>query len=150
MLKCSGYWELQIDFTQEICDKNVIKSLKSTSNSISSSSEIVPSSLSSSSPLSLSTVCWFSGSSSSTVSFAAFVFFGGQNHVSAGSSNPYTTVWKTEMFKTVLQQHSFRETVKFLNALNTAHHTKSKDQYFARNVWKTCYHLFWYWMGLSL
>jgi hypothetical protein len=115
MSKCSGYLELQIslsiiDFTQEIYDKNVIRSLKSTSNSISSaSSEIVPSSWSSSSLLSLSTVCWFSASSSSSASFAACGFFGGQNHVSAGSSNPYTTVWKTVMFKTVLQQHSFQE-----------------------------------------
>lgn len=126
MSKCSGYLELQIspsiiDFTQEIHDKNVIRSLKSTSNSISSaSSETVSSSLSSSSPLSLFTVCWFSVSSSSSASFAACIFFGGQNHVSAGSLNPYTTVWKTVMFKTVLQQHSFQEIVKFWNAFNTA------------------------------
>jgi len=43
------------------------------------------------------------------------------------------------MFKTVLQQHSFQEIVKFLNAFDTAqHHTKSKDKYVARIVcpWK--------------
>jgi len=59
------------------------------------------------------------------------------------------------MFKTLLQQHSFQEIVKFLNAFNTAqHHTKSKDTYVATIVcpWKTCYHFFWvwFWMGLPL
>jgi len=38
------------------------------------------------------------------------------------------------MFKTVLQQHSFQEIVKFLNDFSTAHHTKSKDKYVARIV----------------
>jgi hemerythrin-like domain-containing protein len=38
------------------------------------------------------------------------------------------------MFKTVLQQQSFQEIVKFLNDFSTAHHTKSKDEYVARIV----------------